>query len=562
MNQATAEQPKDYNLVELAEIISKYASTEDLEAIVAGRTYHEYANDPVAFGEDHFGDKFTDEVQKLMLSVRDNPVTIGISANATGKSHAAARVAIWWLKSFDDCQVYTAAAPPESNLKKILWGEIGELTEKYPDFFKAENISSLHIEKSKKRFLTGVTIPTSGNEKTREAKFSGKHSPHLLFIIDEGDAVPDEVYSGIESCMSGGHIRLLILFNPRQRAGEAYRMIQEGRANVVRLTAFGHPNVITGQDIIPGAVDRETTVRRINQWTRPWVEGESFNKDNSFIVPAFLQGATAINPSTREPYPPLIGEQRRIITSPSFSYMVLGQYPAMGVNQLISSDWIYRARTRWDDYVAKFGEVFPDGTRPIMGLDAAEFGPDSNCAYFRAGGYVSRANTWDKVDVLVTGDKGARLMRDNNGLCAFVDGNGVGAGVAPHMRRKGVEAYSVKVQESPTTTTEMGEFKILRDQLGWSLREWLRTDPGAMLPPDDILIEELMVPTYEIDRGKIRIMRRDDMKEALGRSPDRFSSLCLTFTEASPEDVGSGYSYQSPDAARTVEVVTGTWAEG
>ena len=43
-------------------------------------------------------------------------------------------------------------------------------------------------------------------EAVREAKFSGKHAPYLLFILDEGDAIGDEVYRGIESCMSGGRM--------------------------------------------------------------------------------------------------------------------------------------------------------------------------------------------------------------------------------------------------------------------------------------------------------------------------------------------------------------------
>ena len=63
--------------------------------------------------------------------------------------------------------------------------------------------------------------------------------------------------------------RLLVMFNPRAEQGAPYRMIRDKVANVVELSAFEHPNVLTGENIIPGAVDRQTTVRRINQWTRP-----------------------------------------------------------------------------------------------------------------------------------------------------------------------------------------------------------------------------------------------------------------------------------------------------
>jgi hypothetical protein len=110
-----------------------------------------------------------------------------------------------------------------------------------------------------------------------------------------------------------------------------------------------------------------------------------------------------------------------------------------------------------------------------------------------------------------------------------VDAIGIGAGVAPHMQRLGCSATPVKTSSKPTEETELGEFGILRDQLWWSVREWLRTDPGAMLPTDEMLVEELTIPTYEVPGGKVKIMKKEIMRELLKRSPDRADALCLTF---------------------------------
>jgi len=198
----------------------------------------------VGFGEKVLGETYTADVKAVMESVRDNDITVAVSANATGKTHGAARVAVWWYKCFPNSQVYTAAAPPESNLKKLLWAEIGSIVETNPDLFKSDTATKLHVQSSAQSFLTGVTIPMSGTEAQRESKFAGKHSPHLLFIIDEGDAVPDEVYKGIESCMSGGHARLLIMFNPRAEVGEAYRMIRDGKANVICVRVGFNPETL------------------------------------------------------------------------------------------------------------------------------------------------------------------------------------------------------------------------------------------------------------------------------------------------------------------------------
>ena len=488
--------------------------------------FSDYQEDPIGFCETFFKETYTDDVKRLMLSVRDNPVTVAISANATGKTHVSARLGIWRYVCFKESEVYTAAAPPEGNLKKLLWGEIGSVVEKFPYLFKESKITSLHIERAAKEFLTGVTIPMTGTESEREGRFSGKHAPFIMFIVDEGDAVPDAVFRGIDSCMSGGNARLLIMFNPRHQSGSAYRMIRDGRANVVSLSAFNHPNVITGEDVIPGAVTRNKVVQRINDWCMPLPENEIPDAE-CFELPDFLNGAVGISLSGK-PFEPLKPGFYKIMESP-FSYMVLGQYPAVSSNQLIARQWVEAARKRWDDYVRDRGEdAITRDVAGIQGQDIAEFGDDANVSCFRYGDFVSRLVTWSGLDLTFTADRAVEEYQKRNICQCMADGTGVGAGIASAMNCKGCHAYSIKVASAPTYATEMGEFRILRDQLWWSLREWLRTDQ-AMLPPDELLLEELLVPTYEIDNGKIRVMRKDIMKEHLKRSPDRADALCLTF---------------------------------
>ena len=510
-----------------------------------------YQGDPVGFCVDHFGETYTDDVKAMMESVRDNSVTIAKSCNAVGKTHGAARVATWFIKCFANSRVYTAAAPPEDNLKKLLWGEIGNLIEKFPKLFSEFKQNILHLERNPKSFLTGVTIPASGTSATRQTKFSGKHAPHLLFILDEGDAIPDEVYKGIESCMSGGHFRLLIMFNPRAEAGPVYRMERDGLANVVNLSAFNHPNVITGETVIPGgAVDRQTTVRRINQWCRLMPTSEAATDDaDCFVLPDFLEGAVAKDQKGKQ-FPPLPPGKYKIV-NPAFSYMVLGQYPAKGINQLISREWTAAARARWELYVSKWGEVPPKDVTGIMGLDCAEMGNDLNKCCFRYGGYVEHLIGWGGVDMIETGDRASleyhkRLLR----ACS-VDGNGVGAGVAPHMRRLRCNAYGIKAQESPTETTEMGEFGLIRDQLWWAVREWLRVDSGSMLPPDEELLEELHTVTYEVKNGKIKVMDQDTIKELLKRSPNSADALRQTFADIKQKAL--------PQAVKPVKKVRYAW---
>lgn len=502
----------------------------------------DYQKDPVKFGNEILGHHYFGDVENIMMSVLNNPITVAKSATGVGKTYCSADIALWWFIVFDDAEVFATAAPPLENLENLLWGKMMYTVRHNKDIFRRFTIKQLEVKRHDMSAIHGVTIPMTGTREERVAKFSGKHAPHLLFIVDEGDAVPPEVYEGIEGCMSGGMARLLVMFNPKAQAGPVFQMEIEQRAQIINLSALRHPNVLTGKDVIPGAVTRETVVRRINQWTRPAVEGEDPAASRRFDVPDFLVGTVATS-LQGIPYPPLPAGLRVIMES-AFSYMILGQYPEQGENQLINQEWILKARKRWDEYVAQYGER-PPAIRPRLGLDVAEFGQDFNAPVLRYGNYVPRIERiWQGVDPTVSGEKTAELCRIYDVDIVLVDGTGYGSSIAPQISKlakkpeyqeiKSVHCISVKVagKPSPTITSELGEFFQTRDQIWWACREWLRVGE-AMLPPEPMLLEELLTPTYRIDdRGKIHMMDKDTMREKLKRSPNYADALILTFFPA------------------------------
>ena len=510
----------------LANILGPKLKKGVREKLTPAAAFTKYQNNPVGFAKDIHNITFTDDVSKMAESVRDNVITLARSSTGTGKSHGASVIIDWFYKSFPDSRVYTIANPYEN--QKILWSEIMSLADNKPALFKNDRITTMHIERSSKDFITALTVPTVGTEENKEGKFSGKHHRHMLFVVDEGDTVPDFVYRGVEGCMSGGLIvRLLILFNPRYESGVPYRYERDKTANIIHLSAFDHPNVLTGEQVIPGAVDREKTVRRINEWCRPLLPGEKGS--DTFNLPGFLEGAIGLN-QNRVPYPPLKPGAYEIMV-PAFSYMVLGRYPAQSFSQLISKDWTAKARARWDLYVAEYGEVPPVGVEGIAGLDVADDGEDKNIFTKRYGGFVAKQVSWSGMDLVQTEERAASEYRHRNLLLLNVESIGLGAGVAPHLRAMGVNAFKIKVSESPTKTSDFGDFNKLRDQLLWEAREWLRTDPGAMLPPCELLLEELHLPKFEIKNGKVCVSSTDVLKEDLKRSPDHLMSFIQTFAE-------------------------------
>ena len=494
-----------------------------------GIDYAAYARDAEGFIEKELGEYLTDDLRSICRSVVEYPVTIAQSGNGTGKSWISARLALWFFKCCHEPQVYCAAAPPQTNLENILWAEVLATADKHPALVDGARKKDLKIERKPREFITGVAIPATGTDAERQARFSGKHSPSLLFTIDEGDAVPDPVFAGIETCLSGGFDRLLVTFNPRERRGHVYRTIKSGQANVIKLSAFNHPNVITGADVIPGAVTRDKTVRRIAQWCRPLAAGEERDK-RCFELPDYLVGCVPTDQQGRTLAPLVPGWYR--IVEHAFSHVVLGEYPAQAENQLISEEWIDNARSRYDLFTAKHGVIVPETIRCTGGVDIADGGKDSSVFCKRFGNLVHPLVAWEKQDVIEVGDlvQADILVNGIKNIGAiYCDGTGVGAGTAPYMvKQYQAPAVKVMVANAPTEESELGAFGLLLDQLMWQLREWLRKDL-AMLPPDPDLIEELLAFSYEIKNGKVKVSSTDDVKSLLGRSPDRARALMLTF---------------------------------
>lgn len=481
---------------------------------------------------DQLSDDFIWEKVKSVESLGLQPtVAITVPGDSTylttfveHNTFIAARICIWFLKCFPGAKIYTCAAPPEDNLRKNLWGEIFSLVERFPDMFEGMQISGLNIVISSTNFLTGVTIPSTGDSSVKQAKFAGKHAPALMFVADEGNGVPEEVYTAIESCMSGGLvIRLLVLYNPIQQAGVLWILEQAGNVSVVQLSAFNHPNVTSGNNLLHGAVTREVTVERTNLWTIPVKEGETKN-ETCFELPKFLEGETC------KGFEPLPKGWRRII-HPNYYIMVLGQYPNMASNQLISNTAIDDAVKRWKTFVNKHGlEYAKLFGKPKIGLDVAEVN-DKNVLTARYANFVAPQIVWDKLDLAETRKKAIFHYQELDGEELNVDGTGNGAGIVAEINQTGlkIKANSVKVGWKPVRECEYGAFEQLRDELYFRVKTFIESD-YSMIPDDQELKDELSALTFEVNKA-LKVTEKKKLKKTLRRSPDKLDSLALTFYE-------------------------------
>ncbi|WP_245598200.1 terminase [Ottowia thiooxydans] len=231
--------------------------------------------------------------------------------------------------------------------------------------------------------------------------------------------------------------------------------------------------------------------------------------------------------------------QLQTLPEPLRSQMLRGDFNA-GVSdpvwQLIPTEWVKAAQARW-----KEPEKKPQMT--AIGFDPSRGGRDKSSAARRHGNWFDKLMTAPGV-ITKDGPTAAGfvtpLVRD--GAPIAVDSIGIGSSALDFLVGLGLNVHPVVGSEASSLMDKAGQlhFRNKRAEMYWRLREALdptHTDPIA-LPPDTELLGDLTAPRYKVvTMGKgaaIQINSKDEIREILGRSPDKGDSVAMTFVADLP----------------------------
>ena len=243
------------------------------------------------------------------------------------------------------------------------------------------------------------------------------------------------------------------------------------------------------------------------------------------------------------------------LPEPLRSQMLRGDFNAGASDpawQTIPTEWIKAAQARWKAREAK-------GTMTAVGFDPARGGIDKSSVARRHGAWFDEIVSAPGV-VTKDGPSAAGfvvpLVRD--GACICVDGIGIGSSALDFLVGLNLNVMSVIGSESSHCMTSAGNlrFRNRRAEMYWRLREAL--DPAAKnpiaLPPDPELLADLAAVRYKVvTMGKlaaIQMRDKDEIRGALGRSPDKGDAVAMTFVDDVPEplSVVSNNGYQEAEA--------------
>jgi phage terminase large subunit len=429
----------------------------------------------------HTWDGDRDPLAKALEALADWK-DVGVeSGTATGKTIIlGAATTLWFLDCFPEALVVTGA-PKERQLELHLWKEIGRFWPRFQAYRPAARLLHLEIRMVPRADESGmagwqaVGFPVGvGASEESATRAQGFHAEHMLIITEETPGIHAATMTAFEQTSQAPHNLRLALGNPDHAQDELHRFCQSPGVVAVRISALDHPNVVLDDPgYIPGAVSRAKLDDRLRK----------YGPEN-----------------------------------PLYLSRVRGLCPTDATDSLIRFSWLVAARDRQD--VAELELQGPEA----MGVDVANSEDGDKAAIARGRGARCRevreyrcpdANAFGRLQVA------PEIGPDLDAGCVGVDGVGVGAGTVNELKRLGHVVQSLLGSAAPVPLPDQEErFLNLRSQMWWQAREDLRL--GRLgVPADEELFADLTTPRWGLQKGKIVVESKDELKKRLGRSPNK-----------------------------------------
>lgn len=431
-----------------------------------------YQREPIRFFQDAWPGIFLwDKLVEATNLVCTNKRVVIPSGHGVGKTWWAARIVLWFLFCFPKSKVITTA-PTWPQVELLLWSEI-KAAYNSAAFNLGGTVLQTQIKIEEDWFAVGFSTRGKAAEKEfGTPKFQGYHSPDLMVLLDEAPGVEHEIWVSAETLITGKNNRLVAIGNPTSPSGDFYNACLSPLWAKLEISSFDHPNVVTGQILVPGAVTRAWIEERRRDW----------------------------------------GED-----SPLWQAKVLGQFPTESVDTLVPLAWA-EACVGLDLGIA--------GDKKL-GADIARFGGDMTVLARLYGPTLQPLEAVNKKDTSWTIGRIQVLNRDEQFDYIAVDDTGVGGGVTDGLNDMEID---VEPMNFGGEAIEKDKFENLKAEIYWNLREAIK-NKAISLPDDKELINQLCSIKYAYTRrGKIKIESKDDQRRRGLKSPDKADAVAIAFS--------------------------------
>lgn len=504
---------------------SDYASGED-----------RYVN----FGEDFLGVQLADTQKQLMRSITQNQRILIISGNGVGKSYGVAILILAFLYTNPD-SVILGTSGSYGQFIDTMWGPLDSMCKKVkeehglPGKIYRGNKPSIEVNPE---WFFRVTSPRDPGE------LEGRHAESVLVVIEEADKeyITAEHFDSAGSSITDMNDKMIAIANPPDdEANVVYEKAQEDRWTVIDFSSFESHNVQVDAgkrdgDHIEGLVDLITIADDWEAWNdRDWPETPDDWKGVNHYKELVQMGEMSRERLIEQLRPGF--DKARTMHRESddldkrWYKRRLGEIPpaAATVHRPFTIDDVKTAFDRNPEITT----MSPDG----VGIDVARKGGDFNVIAAVHGDMIKIHRRWSDQDHNV----GERNIRDTldqwPDVPVAIDASPEGSGLADRVANFAPEMVRFRAGETAAfDTTYFDKWTEGLHKLGHFLE-----DGGCF--DNRRLREEMLSAARHVETEEKYYKRRnddvykasskEDIKDALGRSPDMLDAAYMAVWAAS-----------------------------
>lgn len=437
---------------------------------------------------------------EILTSLNEHHRVAVRSCHDSGKSFIASVAAARWLDVHPagSARVITTA-PTAMQVKGILWVEINMLKQAY-DLPGRTNQTEWWIGS----YLAGVgRKPSDYNP----AAFSGLHARYPLIIIDEASGVTPGMIDAVETLATNINARILMIGNPDDPSSTFAKIHEDPQK-------YGYHTI------------------RISAWDTPNFTDEGQDPDFPDVLREVL-----LSPEWVEQRRKAWGEQH-----PFWLSKVEAEFPPIDTMSVIKLTDIVKARVPYSERPTPTG-TNPTGTNGAdtthnatqnniiaLGVDVAgsDQGDETILRLVMPGNIPTIEWALRSSDPVLVADFIVSAIIQARPNKVVIDSIGVGFGIIGSVRSHPAIAEQPPMLRpsiigfNASQSANDKQYGNARAKLWWGTRMLFQAGKIDTSQADNQmeLEAQLLQPRYHIDKGKIYIEAKEDIKKRIGRSPD------------------------------------------
>lgn len=466
-----------------------------------------YQTDPQAWLSDVLDKRWYSKQVEIADAFIRHPRLAVKSANGCGKSAVMADLITWFVSVFPPEDVLAIiTAPTVSQIEKVIFAYLKS------NYASAQVLAQTKLSVNplpgsiseqltwtmlspitgKKDFLAFGKRPSDSDI---VSSFQGTRKKITKVFADEGGGLPTDIFTAAEAVATGADSGIFTIGNPDRRGTEFHRIFTDPKMTAewktLTISAFDLPT-FTGEVVYADSSRQEAMLKSLTspEWVehkrRAWGEGDA-----------------------------------------RWMSKVLGEFPGEADNTFFGQHVIDMATgTEIEEDMA---------VAPILGVDIARWGEDESVIYVNRGGRVRihPEGVWGKCDVV---DSAARIHNIAVSMAASevrVDSAGIGGAVFDILEHRDDRNYLLIGINGANASKDNQRWSNVRSYNHDYLREAMLNGRVDIDFEDKELRDELIAITYKFNqRGAIQITPKDEMRTALGGSPDRLDAVIYSVVDA------------------------------